>query len=197
MRPSYHTVVIGSGYGGGVAASRIARTGKPVCILELGREKWPGEYPVTVAEAFPELHTSGNIGTPAGPTWDAEFHDKTGLYHLIFGVGQNVFVGNGLGGTSLLNANVFLEADERTRKLKQWPKEMREMNDEEWNKWYDRAKHVLEPERMPEEIRLKKADLLEKQAKKLGLADKFQRVPQTTAWEDRLNSTGIQVSAIG
>lgn len=32
----------------------------------------------------------------------------------------------GLGGTSLLNANVFLEADEDTLNMKEWPKEIRE-----------------------------------------------------------------------
>lgn len=40
MRPEYDVVVIGSGYGGGVAASRFARAGKSVAILELGLEKW-------------------------------------------------------------------------------------------------------------------------------------------------------------
>jgi hypothetical protein len=40
MRPSYDVVVIGSGYGGGVAASRMARGGQSVCLLEMGREKW-------------------------------------------------------------------------------------------------------------------------------------------------------------
>ena len=36
----YDVVVIGSGYGGGVAASRMARGGQSVCLLELGKEKW-------------------------------------------------------------------------------------------------------------------------------------------------------------
>lgn len=40
MRPEYEVVVIGSGYGGGVAASRMARAGKRVAILELGKERW-------------------------------------------------------------------------------------------------------------------------------------------------------------
>lgn len=40
MRPEYDVVVIGSGYGGGVAASRMARAGKSVAVLELGKEKW-------------------------------------------------------------------------------------------------------------------------------------------------------------
>jgi NADPH-dependent 2,4-dienoyl-CoA reductase/sulfur reductase-like enzyme len=40
LRPSYDVVVIGSGYGGGVAASRMARGGQSVCVLERGRERW-------------------------------------------------------------------------------------------------------------------------------------------------------------
>lgn len=40
MRPEYEVVVIGSGYGGGVAASRMARAGKTVAVLEIGKERW-------------------------------------------------------------------------------------------------------------------------------------------------------------
>ena len=40
MRHEYDVVVVGSGYGGGVAASRMARGGQSVCLLELGKEKW-------------------------------------------------------------------------------------------------------------------------------------------------------------
>lgn len=44
MRAEYDVVVVGSGYGGGVAASRMARGGKEVCVLELGKEKWRKFY---------------------------------------------------------------------------------------------------------------------------------------------------------
>ena len=40
LRPAYDVVVIGSGYGGGVAASRMARGGQSVCVLERGKERW-------------------------------------------------------------------------------------------------------------------------------------------------------------
>lgn len=40
MRAEYDVVVVGSGYGAGVAASRMARAGKSVAVLELGKEKW-------------------------------------------------------------------------------------------------------------------------------------------------------------
>lgn len=40
LRPSYDVVVVGSGYGGGVAASRMARGDQSVCVLERGKERW-------------------------------------------------------------------------------------------------------------------------------------------------------------
>ena len=55
LRPHYTVVVIGSGYGGGIAASRLARAGQQVCVLERGKEFLPGEYPDTELEALPEV----------------------------------------------------------------------------------------------------------------------------------------------
>ena len=39
LKTEYDVVVVGSGYGAGVAASRMARAGKRVAILELGWER--------------------------------------------------------------------------------------------------------------------------------------------------------------
>ena len=47
----YTVLVIGSGYGAGVAASRLARAGQDVCVLERGKELLPGEYPDRISEA--------------------------------------------------------------------------------------------------------------------------------------------------
>jgi hypothetical protein len=95
LRSSYDVVVIGSGYGGGVAASRMARTGQSVCLLERGREKWPGEYPAGAVDAVKELHYSGTLS----PGWmkgtAVEGGDPTGLFHLVMGRGQSAVVGNG------------------------------------------------------------------------------------------------------
>lgn len=96
MRNSYDCVVIGSGYGGGIAASRMARTGQSVCLLERGSEKWPGEYPAGTAEAFKELHYSGSFAPFFLNGTQVDGGNPTGMYHLIFGKGQNAVVCNGM-----------------------------------------------------------------------------------------------------
>ena len=45
IKPAYDVVVVGSGYGGGVSASRLARAGLRVCVIERGREFLTGEFP--------------------------------------------------------------------------------------------------------------------------------------------------------
>lgn len=55
IKSRYDVVVIGSGYGGAVVASRAARAGQKVCILEKGREWLPGEFPETMDEAVKEM----------------------------------------------------------------------------------------------------------------------------------------------
>lgn len=98
MRSSYDCVVIGSGYGGGVAASRMARAGKSVCLLELGKERWPGEYPSSSFDSFDDLHCSGDLAPSFSGGVKVDTGHPTGMYHLIFGKGQNALVANGASG---------------------------------------------------------------------------------------------------
>ena len=69
MKPHYTVVVIGSGYGGAITASRFARAGQDVCVLERGREFLPGEYPDTESEALREMQVDSvkkDIGNRTG-----------------------------------------------------------------------------------------------------------------------------------
>ncbi len=74
--PAYDAVVIGSGYGGGVAASRLARMGLRVAVLEQGRLWRPGDFPVSRKVRRKATRLTGrapNLGDP------------TGLYYLSIG----------------------------------------------------------------------------------------------------------------
>ena len=55
MAARYDVVVVGSGYGGAIAASRLARAGRKVCLLERGREIPSGDFPDTAASAVGQL----------------------------------------------------------------------------------------------------------------------------------------------
>lgn len=125
IRPQYDVVILGSGYGGGVAASRFARTGKRVCVLERGEERWPGEYPRTLKEGLLEYcFRTKKLGN------HSIFGKASGLFQTCQGEGQYVLSGCGLGGTSLINAGVFLQADDRIFEGPEWPVEIRENSGE-------------------------------------------------------------------
>jgi cholesterol oxidase len=108
----YDAVVIGSGYGGGVAASRLARMGLRVAVLEQGRRWRPGDFPTTTKARRKTTRLTGRapkIGDPAG------------LYYLSVGKGLTVFGASGLGGGSLINAGVVLRPDLDRLRRSGWP----------------------------------------------------------------------------
>src|SRR4051794_35168910 len=102
LRDRYDVVVVGSGYGGGIAASRLARAGREVCLLERGKEFQAPDYPDTMRQFVKE----SQFDLPA-----RHIGSKTGLYDLRFNDDINVFIGCGLGGTSLINAGVSLRVE--------------------------------------------------------------------------------------
>jgi cholesterol oxidase len=103
LAPHYDVVVVGSGYGGAVAAARMAEHGRSVCVLERGRELRPGDYPDTLWKLLREVQVGGRTR----PWWSS-----TALYDFRPNPGMTVLVGCGLGGTSLINANVAIEPED-------------------------------------------------------------------------------------
>ncbi|HEX5944743.1 MAG TPA: GMC family oxidoreductase N-terminal domain-containing protein, partial [Acidimicrobiales bacterium] len=103
MAGRYDVVVVGSGYGGAIAAARFARAGRSVCVLERGRELHAGDFPSSSLGALGQLQVQR--GT-------RRWGRAGGLFDLHAGNDISVMVGCGLGGTSLINAGVALRPPE-------------------------------------------------------------------------------------
>jgi cholesterol oxidase len=140
LRAHYEIVVVGTGYGGSIAASRLARAGRDVAVLERGRELHPGEYPSTPEHAL--LHTQCATG-------DDHLGDPRALFNLYAAGDINVLSGCGLGGTSLINANVSLRPDASVLDDARWPQALRDDRDG-LEEAYGRAETILQPATYPE-----------------------------------------------
>lgn len=121
-------LVIGSGYGGAVAAARLAGAlsldtapgAAPgavpikVYLLERGSEYLSGEFPATFAELPGHVRFSMQDGRPARG-------NASGLFDLRLGGDVNALLGNGLGGGSLINAAVMERATPDAFEGGAWP----------------------------------------------------------------------------
>jgi cholesterol oxidase len=183
MKPHYEVVVVGSGYGGAIAASRMARAQREVCLLERGREFMAGEYPATPVEGLTQVQYNTGLGQLGSPLALLEVHVNPEV---------NVVVGCGLGGTSLINANVALPPDPRLWNDPRWPAALR-ADEAGRDHGYVRARQMLQPSPVPDDFpTLPKLKALELSAQKLGMADRFYRPPITVTFKDGKNAAGIE-----
>ncbi|KAK3810316.1 MAG: hypothetical protein J3Q66DRAFT_352765 [Benniella sp.] len=186
LKSHYDAIVVGSGYGASIAASRLARAGKRVCILERGEERWPGEYPEDTLECASEIQFNGEHGHEG---------KKTGLYEIHKNKDQWAFVACGLGGTSLLNANTALRPNDRIWDDNVWPEELAQ-DKELLEQSFQHALDMLQPEPYPEDWPvLQKLSTLETMAKGAGAHDKFIRPPITVHFKDAVNPAGVAQKA--
>lgn len=187
IKDHYDVVVIGSGYGGGIAASRMARAGRSVCLLERGREIVSGEYPDTPAEAAEEFQLQ-DAGSHIG--------SRTALFDLHINQQQSVMVGCGLGGTSLINANVALEPQPELFDDPRWPRALREQRDTALRDGFARAREMLRPAPYPATApQLAKLEAHRRSAAAMGQEERFYLPPLNINFEalpEQRNHVGVE-----
>lgn len=117
--PDFDVVVVGSGYGGAVAAARFARANYRVCVLERGREYLAGEFPSQLGDLPAHIRFRR-------ADWGNTVANPLGLFDISFGAQVATLTGNALGGGSQINANVGIRADRELFKQPEWPREFRD-----------------------------------------------------------------------
>ncbi|OZG70131.1 hypothetical protein BTA51_27570 [Hahella sp. CCB-MM4] len=158
-------LIIGSGYGGSVAAFRLAHPNRSVLVLERGQEYHPGDFPNDLGNIPSHIRLQSNnrnelIGYP-----DA-------LFDIRQGEGLDILVGNGLGGTSLINANVAKKPDSALFKQPRWPETFRK-DPEILDEAFEQVSHWLSVKPAPTNVfyQQKQEDIQKYQAlKTLGKA---------------------------
>jgi len=134
----FDAIVVGSGFGGSVMTYRLAKAGQRVLLLERGRRFPPGSFPRSpyrFRRAF----------------WDP----SEGLYGMfsIWSFDRlGAVISSGLGGGSLIYANVLLRKDPEwfVREegdgigVEYWP-----VTREDLDPHYDRVENMLAPQRFP------------------------------------------------
>ncbi|XP_008462588.1 uncharacterized protein LOC103500910 isoform X4 [Cucumis melo] len=134
----FDAIVIGSGYGGSVAACRMSMAGIKVCLLEKGR-KWESQDFVTDSMNITSAvrMENRNLGISFGP--------KDALFQVFEQNDSIATVACGLGGGSLVNAGVMVPTPVLVRRDPNWPKEW----ERDWNFCESAATAMLKVQSIP------------------------------------------------
>jgi len=163
-------VIIGSGFGGAVAACRLAPTGRSVVVLERGRD-WSDVK--TPQRARDYLYSSRT------PHWFNGWLDIRFLDQMV------VATGAGVGGGSLIYANVCVDAPYRVF-CTGWPSQI---TPDEMMGYYLRVAKVLKPQEIPAGQINPRMAMLNSAANKLGVSGRYRPLPLAVAFDENAPTT--------
>jgi cholesterol oxidase len=150
-RGSYDAIVVGSGFGGGIAACRLAEANKSVCVLERGRRWGRDDFPEHPDELDKFVfHPSAN---------------PRGLFDVRLMRDVVVITAAGVGGGSLVYANVQLRAPPEVFGDPHWPASI---TAESIEPWYARTELALDPKTTPTQPALRKVDAFAAAGRRAG-----------------------------
>jgi cholesterol oxidase len=126
----FDVLIIGSGYGGAIAAATFAgrqagAAAVTVGVLERGKEYLPGSFPTGLGELPGHIRQNNN---------------KEGLFDIRLGEEVTTVVANGVGGGSLINAGV-MEVPMPSVFRTGWPSSLEDLST--WESHFDRARDLL------------------------------------------------------
>lgn len=159
------TLIIGSGFGGAVMACRLAEQGDAVLVLERGRRWLPTEYPSVSQDHW---------------LWDEEAPEKqNGWLDFRYFGDMSIALGAGVGGGSLIYANVSVEAHPEAFE-QGWPEAIRYplLRDH-----YRTVGEMLNVQTLPDHQWTARTHLLRDAAEALGDGDRFRVVPQAITFD--------------
>ncbi len=203
----YDIVIIGSGYGGAIAASELAGLKNHdvplrICVLERGNEYLSGMFPSNTSDLPKHIHISGS-------KQPKNQNQQDGLFDLHTSPNLNTLVANGLGGGSLINAGVMVEARPSVFDHR-WPRELQHGHTESlFSGYYESTKQLLEAKdnhgdnTIERHQRHQQEPLKKHQAlKRLATQDisnstplHFSSAPLTIALTEKANNTGVKLQA--
>jgi cholesterol oxidase len=165
MRDGFDVIVVGSGFGGAVTACRLAERGRRVLVLERGRWWEPASYPRTPSDDW---------------VWDQRQPERfNGWIDLRMFRGMSVAQGAGVGGGSLIFANVVVDAHPGTFD-QGWPAEI---SPEELAPYYERVARMLNVQTLPPNQRTARYQLLEEAANASGFNARFRSLPLAVTFD--------------
>lgn len=162
----YDVVVVGSGFGGSVTACRLAQAGRKVLVLERGREWTPDTYPRGPGDAW---------------IWNNDDPEaQNGWIDFRYFGDVTVVQGAGVGGGSLIYANIFVEAQPWMFD-QGWPSDI---TYERLKPHYKTAGKMLNVHELPDNQLTERFNLMKDAADALGQGGRFKKLPLAVTFSD-------------